>query len=444
MIGGMRKKLYNSIISKIVVGVFLAMILARDIFGLGIPLIAFTAVWIVGLLVWDVSECAAYTTAATICFANSISITVPIFAFIIIILMKNKKFYPNAILVCSILILILEGTKFIQYADQNFRLYVNYSMIILLVATVVSFEVKDAVFDAGLMLKAFVGAFLFLSTDILFLTIRSYGSLAAITQSSFRIGQTEYLEDTVTSTMSMNANGIGLLAIAAIAVVVLLTHYRRMQRKFAIPIGIYFSVIGFLTISKSFFIVFAIMAVLFILDNSVTNSRDPAKVILVFIVAGILVYGFTRTSLYDNIMQRFQAGDITTGRFESTQEYLSFMRGSMTNRFFGVGLQNVTDKAGIINVPHNAILEMYVCLGYFGILIYLFFFAKLIQLANRNYAYFYGRRIPFINYIPFIAYFSYIQGLQFLRISYIYCLLIIVTVCLMMAYRMNPAEQELA
>ena len=78
----MKRKSQHKLISGLIVAIFLILIFARDILGIGFPSVLFSAVWILGLLVWNDNESAAYTTVATVCFANSVSITTPIFIYI--------------------------------------------------------------------------------------------------------------------------------------------------------------------------------------------------------------------------------------------------------------------------------------------------------------------------------------------------------------------------
>lgn len=419
------------ILSTSIIVLFLILIFARDILRVGVPLSVFTLLWVFGLLIWNDNEGAAYTTAATVCFANSISITIPIFVYIFLFFLRRKKISISGVLVCSILIIFLEASKFFQYPEQKVRLYVNYCMIILLVSTIVTAQIKKHLFDSFLFLKVFIGAFFFLSSDILILTMRKYGSLSAIMRLSFRIGQTGFSEEVSTSTMSMNANGIGLLAIISISCLIILCHYKKIEKATGYILGSYFSLIGFLTISKTFFLIFAIMMSLFIIDNSITNSRKPIKVFSLFFIVAFFFFVFCNTPLYHNIMLRFETGDISTGRFDVTNEYLVFMKGNVLNRIFGIGLQNVNFKAGIAHVPHNAILEVFVCFGYLGLILYGMFFINVITNSERRYFEMYKKRIPFINFIPFICYLSFIQGLQFLRISYIYTSLILIVMCLL-------------
>ena len=433
----------QQLISKLIVFFFLFLIFARDILGLGIPLIVLTLVWCIGLLVWNDDERAAFTVAATICFANSVSITIPIFAFLSVIILKNGVVYKSKILYISLLIIVIEGLKFFQFSNQNIRLYVNYIMIILLVAIVVSFQSKMQMFDPVLILRYYLFFFVFLSLDILVLTIKNYGSFSAILGASFRIGQTDFVEGESISTMSINANGVGLLAILAVIIAFILLRYRALNRMYAYGVVIYASIIGFLTISKTFFIIYILMVVLLLIENTITYSQNPIKIIGIFGLIAVAFFLFSHTSIYSNIMLRFATGDLTTGRVDITKGYIDYMSGHSQYQLLGIGLQNVNIKVGMTNVPHNALLEIYVTLGIVGIIAYIVFFCDILSQAKKNNRNLYNRKIPFINMIPIIIFLIFIQALQFLRISYIYDSIILVVMTLLINYDEAGKAQKL-
>ena len=125
--------------------------------------------------------------------------------------------------------------------------------------------------------------------------------------------------------------------------------------------------------------------------------------------------------MVQNIIIRFDVNDLTTGRIDVAAEYLEFMRQNNMASIFGIGLQDVTGKTSLVHVPHNAMLEIYVCFGGIGIIAYIVFFiftimsGLYVQKNESN-----NTHPSFINFIPFIVFFIFIQSLQFLRINYIY------------------------
>ena len=374
----------------------------------------------------------AFTVAATICFASSISITIPLFVFLLLFVFKHKILCRSSTLYLSLLIIFIEGTKFLQFDNQDFKLYVNYSMIILVVAFVISFQFKKNIFDIALILKYYIAFFIFLSLDILILTIKNYGSFSAILDTSFRIGQTDFIEGELSSAMSINANGIGLLAIIAVIVAYILLRNHYVSKTYAYSVMVYSSIIGFLTVSKTFFVIYILMVILITIENTITYSKNPTKILALFVIIVIVFLIFKNTTFYSNIMLRFSTGDLTTGRIDITQKYIEFMSAHPQYQAFGLGLQNVNTKVGLANVPHNAILEIYVTLGIVGLISYLFFFIGIFFQANRNNLKVHNRKIPFLNIIPIIIYLVFIQSLQFLRISYIYGSIVIIALILLL------------
>ena len=72
----------KEILSKVIIILFLMCILVRDIFEIKIPLIVLTLIWCTGLIIWREEKKFVFTVSAIICFASSISITLPILFFL--------------------------------------------------------------------------------------------------------------------------------------------------------------------------------------------------------------------------------------------------------------------------------------------------------------------------------------------------------------------------
>ena len=415
---------------KFVVSIFFIMVFLRDVIGVSIPLIAFTAVWMFVIFAFDIEKATAFTVSSTICFASSISITIPIAVFIVMAVLKLNIKIHGGFLTCIILILFIEMLKFTD-KTQNFKLYINMAMVVLLLFIVVTIYLNNT-FTPDFLLKNYVVFFLFLASDILISTIISYGSFSAILSDNFRIGQTNLL-DTYTGdslAMSINANGLAFLAIVAIALTLVLVNYRKVSKKFAFPTIIYCSLIGLLTISKTFALIFITLIGMYYLWYVFSSSKKVSSVIGLIALLIVLISIFLRTTIFENLMERFESGDLTTGRLDLIEQYIRYMEEHPNKILFGLGLQDVHKKAGFETVPHNAILETYVCMGLVGLIVTVFLFVNLFKLCKGKYLALYGKKPLNINYIPFLIYILFIQTFQFFRINYIIAPLILVSVCI--------------
>lgn len=424
----------DTLLYYLVIGAFFALIIAKDLLSLPIPSLLYTAIWLFVIVYFDIQRAAAFTTCSAICFASSLSVTIPIAAFVVMALLRGvRKIYIGCIF-CAVALIFSEMTHFYDRA-QNFRLFVNTAMFIVLVVIMATLYLANE-YDPVLVLKHYVGFFVFLATDILVFTIRDFGSVAAVLSDSFRIGQTDILEEEATSVaMSINTNGLAFLALMAVAITLVLLNQKHLSKKIAIPVIVYCSFIGALTISKTFVICYAVLIVVFYFWYLIEHSKNIFAGIGIAMVILALFYLFTLTEVYQNILFRFENSDLTTGRTDLMADYLDYMNTHPDKMWFGIGLQRTNIKAGFDTVPHNAFLETYVCLGVVGLVAATILVANLFRQFRRKHILLYQKRPKFLNYIPFFIYLFFIQTFQFIKIGYIFVPLALVCLCVLVPYR---------
>lgn len=430
----------RAVIPVALITAFLALLFLRDIIGVGVPNIVFTVLWLLIIVLCEKPVSAAFTVSAVICFASTLSITIPSAAFIVWILFNRKTLKIHTVFFVSLYIIIEELIRVCLVSSDNFKQYTN-SMVVLLLVCIITEELYENRLSDEKILKFYVLFFGFLSFDIIWATAKSLGGLSEIVTGTFRIGHISQYDETVVGLMSMNANGIALMTMVAISSLMLMISKGRIKKRFAIPLIVYFSFVGFLTISKTFLLVYVGFWVLYSLWYVKKNGKNIFKPLALFAVIGILTAAVWNTELVQNVVSRFDSEDITTGRVDVIFEYLSYMANNTKALFVGIGLQNITDKTSIIRVPHNAILEIFVCFGIVGILAYAAFFIALIRSAIKHSKKTNEKNI-FINFIPFIVFFVFIQSLQFLRINYIYASIAIVYACMLMTQKRKKSLSE--
>lgn len=416
----MRLRIQRGKIPVALVIIFLLLLTAKDFIGISIPGIVFTALWMMILLFADEDTSTAFTLSSVICFASTLSITIPCVFYIFLNLFRKKSLKLDAIFLTSIYVALIEFFRLVAGGEEDFRLYVNSMAVLFLVYTVIS-KLKERSASADLCIKYYIACFAFLSLDIIWATVRSLGNLRAIISGSFRIGQVDLLDESMTGIFSINANGIALMSVLAVSSVMLLMSKKYFTKKMAIPLLIYFSAVGLLTVSKTFILVYAGFWCLYVCwysSKSNTNIFKPFALVGAFILIIVFMWN---TDIVQNVIVRFDTNDLTTGRVDVAVDYFDYMEQNRIASIIGIGLQNVTSKTALVHVPHNAILEIYVCFGIVGIIAYSLFFMSLVRSGiqkcktSTNYD---GRIL--INLIPFISFFVFIQSLQFLRINYIY------------------------
>lgn len=419
-------------IKTLLVFLFIFLLLLKDFIGVYVPGGVFMIIWICFLLFADRSSAAAFSLASVICFASTMSITIPVALFILMTIFRQKSIRINAIALVSIYVIIIEFLRFLGGQDENFRQYVN-SMSIVSIVWCIVMDLYERKISPFLCIKYYLIFFCIMSLDIVWATAKSLGGIMPIISGSFRIGQVDMIDDTLEGILSVNANGLALMSIIAVSSVMILFTRKQLAIKPTILLLVYFSVIGFLTVSKTFILVYVAFWCFYLYSYISTISKKKIwKPMLLVPIVIVMILTLWNTSLIQNIIVRFDSEDVTTGRIDVTFEYLDFMSQNPLASIWGIGLQNVTQKAGLVHVPHNAILEIFVCFGIIGVILYGVYFISLIRMGIRcNRLSLKGKYI-FINYIPFIVFFVFIQSLQFLRINYIYASIALIFACLIL------------
>lgn len=421
----------NKFIEKILFALFFGLLFLKDFIGFSVPSIAFTIIWIAILFIGDRSTGAAFCIASVICFASTMSITIPLMVYVVLTIIRNKGIKVNAISLVSLLVIVVELIRFINVPNENFNVYVN-TMSVLLTVCVAIMELHEGNVSAEKCLKFFIAFFVVMSLDIVLATAKLLGGIGAIFSSSFRIGQVDLIDESMTGIFGVNSNGIALMAVLAISATMLLLSKKQLKLRYVIPLVVYFSVIGFMTVSKTFMLVYIAYWLIYIFWYTLRSGGNLLKPLSLIAVAGVIVALVWNTSAVQNILARFEEGDLTTGRVDVMYLYLDFMGQNEWATLFGIGLQNVTSKVGLVNVPHNAILEIFVCLGGVGLIAYAVFFVSYFRLGMQAKNRLGKEPHSFLNYVPFIVFFVFIQSLQFLRINYIYASIALVFACMVL------------
>ena len=422
------------------IAAFLILLVLKDFAGVSIPSILFTLVWFAIILFCSTSVGGAFSIASVICFASTISITIPIVFYMVVVLVRNKKLGRlNPIFAISFIIAVIELVRLFLLQGESFNNYVNTMAVVLLTATIITGILNGDV-EALMCLKFYLGLFVFLSVDVIWATAKAVGNIGGIISGSFRIGQVDLIDSSVEGLLGMNSNGIALLAMVAAAAILLMFNKRYLSLSWSIIGMVFAAFVGFLTVSKTFILVFAGMYLLYLIWYILKSNGKNITPIFVLAVSIVAFIVLPQTTIVKNVLDRFSSGDLTTGRIDVANEYLDFMFKDFSRVILGMGLQNITIKSGFVHVPHNAILEIFVCFGIVGIIMFSVYFINLIKMNieyRKNNSL---EKANFINYLPVVVYVVFIQSLQFMRINYIYAMIAIVFACLLL--KNNNKEGE--
>lgn len=155
-----------------------------------------------------------------------------------------------------------------------------------------------------------------------------------------------------------------------------------------IPVFGVISAFGFATVSKSFFLVYFLVVVLYALF---TKSKGKPMRLVAVVGALTFLLVLNPFGLLDGILSRFSSVDLTTGRTKIWAGYLEVIRESPSSLLFGHGV----DAAYVRRPAHNTYIEIVYYVGLIGAIL---FFAALLIIVHMNASRF---RRGVLNYLGF-------------------------------------------
>ncbi len=406
-------------------GFLCMMFLARDVFDISIPLLFFIGYFTIGYIVFDYDHSLAITAMMPLLGHGIQTNYMVLIAIVFYIIkfggkmsIKTPLFIVGFLMVYELIHVIVAKDSFPEYL----RYVIQYAYIGLILG---DGQIINLLKKPLIVLKTFIFMAIYFMVDVLLVTLK-YVPMTEMMSTGFRFGS---LTDFIGTKPSLgdNQNMVALFAIVAISLaLVCMFHERKYYVAYA-GIVIYFLVFGLLTGSKTFLVcvlLLAALVVLFLVRKSVLKAS-----IFLFIMGVVLIFILKYTPFIDilnNVLERFNAHDISTGRNSLFQLYTEFIFSHARNFLFGIGLQNVEVKSFMSRVPHNAIQEIFVCwgiVGFMAICLLSWQFFKQYRRINKK-----GKLIYII---PFIIFMIFIQTIQFVRLSAIFGLLVVFYIALL-------------
>lgn len=139
---------------------------------------------------------------------------------------------------------------------------------------------------------------------------------------------------------------------------------------------------GFTTYSKMFLLAILMVMLIFTLQKLKKIKHIIWTLIFVLIICGAF-YTWAQNSGYMEVMQeRLTGDDISTGRFDIWEGYISYIFSSMKSLFFGIGLGGDYYMG---KGPHNSYIEIIYFLGIIGTVIFAATIIFIIKSKRYNY-----------------------------------------------------------
>ena len=425
-----RKKRRPFIITMVVM---CALFFLRDNMGVPIPLVIYLMVSCLGICFFRREDFAVFGACITL-FSHGVQTYYILLFGIVVYLFKYlnqiKNFKPFVLVMLLMVLELVHG--FIEPFNMvdYIRDCVSYCFLGIVLCDIKSVTNKQIVF----LLKTFVFTYCFTMFDILGQLVKQAGSLGGFFTKGIRFGNLN-AGNTGAKIVSLydNENMIALfslIAISACMVLIFIEQKNKILWMIMCTIALFF---GFSTFSKAFILVlpilFFMVIVVLVRDDRISAAK---RLLLLIVVIGLIFIALNTvySSAIENIIGRFKAGDLTSGRSELFSQYNQFFYDHPQFWLTGIGLQSLKEKTGISNTPHNGIQEMIICFGMIGTILWGAIFINILSSAKKAR----GRRAKLLNFIPAAALIVYTQSIQFVRISSIYMQLILIAYALSARY----------
>ena len=394
---------------------FYALFIVRNIFSFHFPVPVYLAWVLIMALSFDDNEIKAMLVSfIPLTHAFQFKYAILICAFIWII-RRSRHFKFDFVFLSAVSLMAWEalhlgssGSSVIEFL----RGFAELIIIVVLMGIPAKGECNVEQFTRVLAISSSV-AFIIL----LFATVEGRGeTIMELLQRGFRFGISDGAEETFT--FNYNANELGF--ICNIAISGLLININNKKAKIIDYAMIAFCIfIGLLTVSRTFLLCLVISFLLYILLQQTSVTKKIATITGITFAICILLLAVVKffPEIIENYTLRFGEEDVTGGRSYLFEIYNELVFSSPDRLLFGIGIQNIAEKASIIMgtvimVPHNGYQQLVVAWGIPGLILMVLFVYQIIKKANNT-----NPNPRLIYYLPFLILLINILAGQFVTVS---------------------------
>lgn len=423
------RKIKNKSLFPLYIGMFCLMLFARDVIGVGIPLFLFLVYFSVPYCFFSYDECLALSAMLPLLNHGIQTNYIMLVACIMYIIRFRRSTKINKVHGIILLLCIYE---LLHAVIPEFALseYTRYMFSFIYIGLVLGeYKIQSLLKDERFVLRSFVFMDAYFMLEVLLVTIK-YLNFSALVSSGFRFGT---LEDYVVDkpTLFDNENMVGLFAVVGIGILLLFLMDDEKKKIQNILLIIYFSFFGLLTTSKTFIICLVLMLTLFILYIYRLSFFKALGITVVTVVGVIFAINTVFLNEIQRVILRFHAADLSTGRNDLMKAYNTYIFADWKRVVFGIGLQNVVEKSGVHNSPHNATQELLLCWGIIGVVAIL----VLTLIVFKNIRCKFTKKPAIVYYIVPFVFVIYIQTIQFIRLPGVFGLVIILYASMLLGCR---------
>lgn len=385
------------------------LILARDIMGMGIPGMAFAFIVAVSALILKLDKFKLF-----LFFLFPFTCGVPgntMLVSIIALLVKSigKSHIRSLQIVPTVIIALLElFDNMIHVGDIDISAYASFISF-----TAVFFFIlfdKSNHKQSRECVIAFIFGTIFVCVVIYYKMITEFG-MTMILAGNLR-GNMGDIEMEKVGKLILNANSMAYLSIIVISCVLMGIKKLKISSilcYFLLTLSILFGMGSF---SRTWMILFFVVLIIYLMYN-----RNFKSLLSIFIFGGIMIIAFPSIlEGFSNVMTDRMNDDNFATAGGRTNAFEAFNKAWSQNLLYIIGGTGVTSYHEVLGFKnysiHNALQQIYVCLGISGLILYFTMFLRFFKTKICG--------VPNIyNYLPFGVGVIFLQTIQFLHPYYL-------------------------
>lgn len=304
------------------------------------------------------------------------------------------------LLIC---LLVLELFLGIRFAPFDFNSFLRFS-IIFLFSFLFMLDCKGD-YEYLRIVRFYLIGYIVAIMVLLGQLVSAY-SISGLLSAGIRLGDVNgFVVSTAEASMqiSFNPNYLGELSILAMMIGIFC--FKTTKKKQFLFISLMSVLIGALTQSRAFLIVF-FLALFVLMFSSFFSLKEKIRLIILLCIVFLNFILFFE-EYFISIIRRWNVTDISNGRTGITEGYFYELCKSLDRFLFGVGLQNYQAKYDFYWSAHNATQEVLLAWGFLGLLVVTGIMISIFYNAKNN-----NKNMHAIQTAPFILCLIYMQSGQ--------------------------------
>lgn len=387
---------------KILLSVTFTLIFLRDMQVINVPFIVFSAILFLGAIILSPQALCTYVICLVpFCRALPYSEMLLIVLCVTLIKMfqKTKKIH-NPIL--YIFILLLVAIEVLGYCYWNqFSMEIVYLAVYLIFTTYYISEKLYKNYEIVLVKQYIVSTLL----ALLFVIVREINTLGIDYIITYNVRFGANLENIVAT--NFNSNEMGLYAVIAVALALLLFSYTK--KVMYVVEALIITLLGMMSISRTFMLMVAIVWIVYLIKEKINIYLKI--LIFILVIATVIIVFKAFPDITEWIQTYFQKRSMQSGgRSNLLSSYFDLQFSSLYGVIFGY-TQMYLNVFKTDTAVHNAIQEMIISWGIIGTIICFCWIIMLIVKVIKSCSM--GERMSISRWLPIAVFLIYIQAIQF-------------------------------